>query len=100
MLRHNPDETPVTERNAEVAISRTATALPVARPRSIKARRTFLKAFLTGLVSIAWVHGVFAQPAKYPAYPIKIIVPFAAGGGVDAFARLLGKQTAEKDRKR
>ena len=32
----------------------------------------------------------------YPAYPIKIIVPFAAGGGVDAFARLLAKQIEEK----
>ena len=96
MLRHNQDETPMTERNAEGAISRTATALPVARPHSIKRRRTFLKVLLTGLVSIAWVHGVFAQPAKYPAYPIKIIVPFAAGGGVDAFARLLGKQIEEK----
>src|SRR3712207_4871509 len=96
MLRYNQEETPMTKRNAEGAISRTATGLPVARPRPINGRRPFLKAFLTGLVSIAWVHGVSAQPAKYPAYPIKIIVPFAAGGGVDAFARLLGKQIEEK----
>ena len=86
----------MTKRNAERAISRTATALPVARPRATKGRRPFLKALLTGLISIAWVHGVSAQPAKYQTHPIKIIVPFAAGGGVDAFARLLGKQIEEK----
>ena len=64
--------------------------------RPMGKRRTFLKALVTGLVSLVWVHGVSAQPAKYPAYPIKVIVPFAAGGGVDAFARLLGKQIEEK----
>ena len=86
----------MTKRIAETAISRAATAFPVARGRATKGRRPFLKALLTGLISIAWVHGVSAQPAKYPTHPIKIIVPFAAGGGVDAFARLLGKQIEEK----
>ena len=41
-------------------------------------------------------HGAAAQSKTYPAYPIKIIVPFAAGGGVDASARLLAKQIEEK----
>jgi len=81
------------DRFFDSSVSRT---LPAEGPRPNKERRTFLKALVTGLVSIAWVHGVAAQPAKYPAHPIKIIVPFAAGGGVDAFARLLGKQIEEK----
>jgi tripartite-type tricarboxylate transporter receptor subunit TctC len=33
-----------------------------------------------------------AQGAKFPDGPIRIIVPFAAGGGVDQAARLVGKQ--------
>jgi tripartite-type tricarboxylate transporter receptor subunit TctC len=86
----------MTIRNAEGIISRTSTASPVVRSWAMEGRRTFLKTVLTGLASIAWVHGVSAQSAKYPAYPIKIIVPFAAGGGVDAFARLLAKQIEDK----
>ena len=41
----------------------------------------------------------FAMPALaqgYPAKPVKIIVPFAAGGGVDNITRLIGKSLSER----
>jgi tripartite-type tricarboxylate transporter receptor subunit TctC len=38
----------------------------------------------------------FAQ-AKYPAKPIRFIVPFATGGGTDAMARLMAQKLTEKN---
>lgn len=48
--------------------------------------KTVLAFTLTAIGSMA-----FAQ-SKFPEGPIKIIVPFAAGGGVDSAARLIAKQ--------
>lgn len=49
---------------------------------------------LTGLAAaLIATAPVLAQP--YPAGPIRIVVPFPAGGGVDTAGRLLGQRLAE-----
>src|SRR5258705_5511537 len=44
------------------------------------------------LVAIA--PAAFAQP--YPAKPVRMVVPFAPGGGVDVTARILGQQLTQR----
>lgn len=53
------------------------------------------KPFIVRFVFAAWIGctGLGAQ-AAYPDRPIKLIVPFSAGGTVDAVARTLGAQMA------
>src|SRR5271170_7858685 len=52
-------------------------------------RRTFLS--LAGAVAATPVSSRFASALDYPTRPITIIVPFPAGGPVDALARLLAE---------
>ncbi len=57
-------------------------------------RRTILAAALAaGLTSLA--SGSLAQQA-YPAKPVRLVVPYPAGGGADGLARLVGSKMAEK----
>jgi tripartite-type tricarboxylate transporter receptor subunit TctC len=48
-------------------------------------RRQFI---VTGLAAAA---GTSLAQETYPARPIRVIVPYAAGGGVDILARNLGE---------
>ena len=52
-------------------------------------RRTFLQ--LAGGVAAASSLPRFASAEDYPARPVRIIAGFAAGGGVDITARLIGQ---------
>ena len=53
--------------------------------------RALLAALLAGLVPAA----ALAQGAGYPARPVRIIVPLAAGGNVDIVARTVAEQIAK-----
>lgn len=59
------------------------------------ARRNFLKAALALAITGAFAQPSFAQKQGLPSQ-IRLIVPFAAGGGVDAYARLLAQNLKEK----
>ena len=56
-------------------------------------KRIFLKSALVAGVVASFSFGSFAQ--TYPSRPVKIIVPFAAGGPADNFARFIGLKLGE-----
>ncbi len=58
-------------------------------------RRTFGQ-FTLATSLTPWAMQAGAQPAKYPARPIKFVVPFAAGGGGDTVARMLAQRMTER----
>jgi len=57
-------------------------------------RRQFLYV-ATGAAAFAVVPRI-ARPQTYPARPITLVVPVAAGGGVDTAARILSEKLSEK----
>src|SRR5690606_17504041 len=67
---------------------------PISHPSEILTmiHRKLLAALLCTLVSA----GAIAHAAEYPNRPIKLVVPFPAGGGVDALGRALGEQLSAK----
>lgn len=63
----------------------------------MRARRPVLVSLLASLPALLFgaVSPLAAQAADYPEKPIRLIVPFAAGGGVDALARPLAREMGE-----
>jgi tripartite-type tricarboxylate transporter receptor subunit TctC len=57
-------------------------------------RRDFLH-LAAGAVALPAVSRV-ARAQAYPTRPVRIVVPFAAGGNVDLFARLIGQWLSER----
>jgi tripartite-type tricarboxylate transporter receptor subunit TctC len=53
--------------------------------------RNFVFALILGFANIA----IAARADDYPSHPIRLIVPFAAGGAADAVGRIIGKRIGE-----
>lgn len=50
---------------------------------------------LTGLAAAVGTSRVLAQSGGYPSKPVRLIAPYAAGGGLDAVSRLLAQGLSE-----
>src|SRR5690242_21711540 len=61
--------------------------------RSVKQRISSLLPQI--LLSLVLATIGMAQAQDYPSRPVKLIVPFAAGGPADVYARFLGQRLAE-----
>ena len=59
-----------------------------------RARRTMIPASML-LGGAALLASIVAYAQPYPSHPIKIVVPYAAGGAVDIVARTIGQPLAE-----
>jgi tripartite-type tricarboxylate transporter receptor subunit TctC len=56
---------------------------------------SFLGAIICGLSANVWCSAI-AVAQSYPNQPVRIIIPFAAGGATDVTARIIGQKMAEE----
>src|ERR1700692_4132237 len=55
-------------------------------------RKSIMKRIVLLLISALWLATGAAAQDKYPAKPIKVLVPYAPGGAVDIVARIVTEQ--------
>jgi tripartite-type tricarboxylate transporter receptor subunit TctC len=48
------------------------------------------------LISLVFAGEVNAQAQAYPSKPIRIVVPYGAGGGIDVISRLVGEKLSQR----
>ena len=60
------------------------------------ARRKLLAAAALALAAASIASPSWAQDASYPSRPVKVIVPFGAGGTADLVARIVCEQLTER----
>jgi tripartite-type tricarboxylate transporter receptor subunit TctC len=71
-------------------------AMPIASmPIATMPTRRSLFGLLLGTVAVVTSLPALAQESGYPNRPVRIIVPFAAGGTTDIFARLVGDKLSQ-----
>jgi tripartite-type tricarboxylate transporter receptor subunit TctC len=61
----------------------------------MRGRHTTVSQLIAMILTVWIIPGVAWAQDSYPTKPIKIIVPYTAGGGVDTVARLLGEKLRE-----
>jgi tripartite-type tricarboxylate transporter receptor subunit TctC len=59
-------------------------------------KRHFFSTLWRGCLLAAWGVALNAAAQTYPSKPIRLVVPFPAGGATDIFARTLSQKLAEK----